>query len=94
MFVKPGPRPDDPARQLIVRGPNFRVLSPIGEDVPESQFWNRRLRDGDVVDAESIVIVEGGRHAEAEAKSVEPAGAAPEPGFDPATPPLLTEATP
>ena len=56
MFVKPGPRPDDRDRQLIVRGPNGRVLSPIGEDVPDTQFWNRRLRDGDVVAAESIVM--------------------------------------
>jgi len=51
MFVKPGPRPDDRDRQLVVRGPNGRVLSPIGENVPDTQFWNRRLRDGDVVDA-------------------------------------------
>ena len=42
MFVKPGPRPDG------------RVLSPIGEDVPETQSWNRRLREGDVVLAEPV----------------------------------------
>ena len=52
MFVKPGPRPDDRDRQLVVRGPNGRVLSPIGENVPDTQFWNRRLRDGDVGEAE------------------------------------------
>ena len=41
MFVKPGPRQDDRDRQLVVRGPNGRVLSPIGENVPDTQFWIR-----------------------------------------------------
>lgn len=49
MFVKPGHRQDDPARPLIVRGPNKRLLSPQGEHVPEITFWHRRVRDGDVV---------------------------------------------
>lgn len=53
MFVKPGHRQDDPALPLIVRGPNRRLLSPQGENVPEITFWYRRLRDGDVVLAES-----------------------------------------
>ena len=52
MFVKPGHRQDDPALPLIVRGPNRRLLSPQGENVPEITFWYRRLRDGDVVLAE------------------------------------------
>ncbi len=52
MFVKPGHRQDDPALPLIVRGPNKRLLSPQGEHVPETTFWHRRVRDGDVVLAE------------------------------------------
>lgn len=52
MFVKPGHRQDDPALPLIVRGPNQRLLSPQGEQVPEITFWHRRVRDGDVVLAE------------------------------------------
>lgn len=52
MFVKPGHRQDDPALPLIVRGPNKRLLSPQGEQVPEITFWHRRVRDGDVVLAE------------------------------------------
>jgi hypothetical protein len=52
MFVKPGHRQDDPALPLLVRGPNKRLLSPQGENVPEITFWYRRLRDGDVVLAE------------------------------------------
>ena len=54
MFVKPGQRPDDPARPLVVRDPNGRILSALGDNVPETQFWFRRLRDGDVVDATPI----------------------------------------
>ncbi len=52
MFVKPGHRQDDPAVPLVVRGPNKRLLSPQGENVPEITFWHRRLRDCDVVLAE------------------------------------------
>jgi hypothetical protein len=53
MFVKPGTRQDDRALPLIVRAPNGRTLRPGGEDVPATQFWNRRLRDGDVVLADA-----------------------------------------
>ena len=49
MFVKPGQQRDDPANPLLVRKPNRQLLSPDGEDVPETNFWFRRLRDGDVV---------------------------------------------
>ena len=52
MFVQPGQRQFDRGVQLIVRAPNRRILSPTGEEVPESPFWMRRLRDGDVVLAE------------------------------------------
>jgi hypothetical protein len=55
MFVKPGHRQDDPAVPLIVRGPNKRLLSPQGENVPDITFWYRRLRDGDVVQADPPV---------------------------------------
>ncbi len=58
MFVKPGPRQDDRARALVVRAPNGRLLPPSGENVPETQFWNRRLRDGDVVPAEQMAPAE------------------------------------
>jgi hypothetical protein len=54
MFVKPGPRQDDRDRPLVVRAPTGRCLSPSGEDVPETQFWHRRLRDGDVVAATPV----------------------------------------
>ncbi len=52
MFVKPGSRQDDRDRPLAVRAPNGRLLPDSGADVPETQFWNRRLRDGDVIAAE------------------------------------------
>jgi hypothetical protein len=54
MFVRPGVRHDDRALPLIVRAPNGRLLPPSGEDVPETQFWNRRLRDGDVLLADLL----------------------------------------
>lgn len=42
MFVKPAPG-------VIVRDPaTKRPLPPDGKDVPESNYWLRRLRDGDV----------------------------------------------
>ena len=49
MFVQPGMRQSDRSRPLVVRAPNRRVLSPAGEEVPETDFWMRRLRDKDVV---------------------------------------------
>ena len=49
MFVKPGPRQDDRDRPLAVRAPTGRFISVLGEEVPDTQFWHRRLRDGDVV---------------------------------------------
>ena len=89
----PGARKDDRDRQLVVRAPNGRVLSPIGEEVPDTQFWNRRLRDGDVVAAEPIVMPEGVRHVGADGQAVELASAeaAAEHGVDPATAPMARE---
>ena len=54
MFVKPGMRPDGRGDELVVRGPNGRLLSELGGEVPETQFWHRRLRDGDVVLADPV----------------------------------------
>jgi hypothetical protein len=56
MFVKPGPRQDDRDRPLVVRAPNGRCLPPLGEDVPDTPFWYRRLRDKDVVPATPVPI--------------------------------------
>ena len=57
MFVKPGmgPSADDPKEMVVlsVRNPDTRrFLSKDGEEVPDTQFWHRLLRDGDVVLAE------------------------------------------
>ena len=44
MFIKP--RSED----LVIRDPEtFLPLKKDGEKKPKNQFWNRRLRDGDVV---------------------------------------------
>jgi hypothetical protein len=52
MFVKPGLRQDADDLPLVVRAPNGWLLPADGADVPNSQFWTRRLRDGDVVTVE------------------------------------------
>ena len=88
MFVKPGMRPDDRDRALVVRGPNGRLLSELGGEVAETQFWHRRLRDGDVVMAEPLPIDDEVRHVSADGSvTVGPV----EPGFDPATPAMEAE---
>jgi hypothetical protein len=40
-----------PAEGLLVRNPDrgFRPLEAAGEAVPLTEYWLRRLRDGDVV---------------------------------------------
>lgn len=44
MFVKP-------REGLKILRPDSRtVLAPVGEHVPKTQFWLRRLRQGDVVE--------------------------------------------
>lgn len=46
-FVKPAPG-------LVIPDPDRNdVLPPEGREVPASDFWLRRLRDGDVVSAEA-----------------------------------------
>lgn len=54
MFVKPAPG-------LTIRDPDlFDFLPAAGRDVPETDYWNRRLRDGDVVAAEAPTPTEEG----------------------------------
>lgn len=43
-----------PAEGRAVRDPLTKALLPAaGRDVPDNQFWRRRLRDGDVVSADT-----------------------------------------
>jgi hypothetical protein len=43
MFIKPAPG-------LVIRDPDLLDLLPTeGREVPDSDFWHRRVRDGDVV---------------------------------------------
>jgi hypothetical protein len=43
MYVQPAPG-------LVIRDPDLLDLLPAaGREVPASDYWNRRLRDGDVV---------------------------------------------
>jgi hypothetical protein len=79
MFVKPGPRQDDRDRPLVVRAPNGRLLSPLGEDVPETQFWIRRLRDKDVVTAEPNPTAPAVQQIIASREAIEDTAAAAEP---------------
>ena len=79
MFVKPGPREGDRDRPLVVRAPNGRLLSPLGEDVPETQFWTRRLRDKDVIPAEPIPLAPAVRRVTASGEVIEDLAAATEP---------------
>ncbi len=52
MFIKPGVQKEDPTQLLIVkRRAGKRSVSPDGEHtaVGDDTFWERRVRDGDVV---------------------------------------------
>ena len=57
MFVKPSPG-------LVIRDPDLLDLLPDeGREVPESDYWHRRVRDGDVVTgdaAKTAKIKKGG----------------------------------
>ena len=82
MFVKPAPHPEDPEAQLSVRHPRTHAfLNPVGEDVPDTAFWLRRLAHGDVVEAtRPVPAAEPAVPAEAEpapAATTEPAAAGP-----------------
>jgi hypothetical protein len=44
-----------PAEGRQVRDPLTKALLPAtGRDVPDNQFWRRRLRDGDVVSEAAV----------------------------------------
>ncbi len=93
MFVKPGPRQADRDRPLVVRAPNGRFLSPLGEDVPETQFWIRRLRDKDVIPAEPISTAPAVRRVTASGEVIENAtevAGTEDPGPEDAAPPEPT----
>lgn len=50
MYVKP-------AQGLVIRDPDLKDLLPeAGREVPESGYWQRRLRDGDVVAASAAEV--------------------------------------
>lgn len=60
MYVKPGPHPTEQGKTLKVRIPNTHELLPEeGREVPDNQFWMRRLQHGDVVLAEPAAEHEG-----------------------------------
>lgn len=48
-----------PSEGRAVRDPELRDLLPAeGRDVPRTDYWLRRLRDGDVVEAENADAAE------------------------------------
>jgi hypothetical protein len=52
MFVKPGPNPEKPGSQLMIRIPRTHAFLPeTGAEVPNNPFWRWMLRHGDVVKA-------------------------------------------
>ncbi len=53
MFVKPA----DP--KIKVRKPDRTHLAADGEDVPDTTYWRRRLRDGDVVKSRPAKAAKG-----------------------------------
>lgn len=57
MYVKPAPREIE-GRALVVRDPDLLDFLPTeGREVPDSDYWHRRLRDGDVVLAAPHLVV-------------------------------------
>lgn len=59
MYVKPAPRKIE-GMDLVVRDPDFKDLIPAeGRDVPDTDYWQRRLRDGDVVLADAPIVTIG-----------------------------------
>jgi len=50
MFVRPA-HPDLLVANPEARPPMPRHLPPEGAEVPDTEYWRRRLRDGDVVEA-------------------------------------------
>jgi hypothetical protein len=61
MFVKPAP-------ELLVANPEARPPMPrhlpaAGAEVPDTEYWRRRLRDGDVVEAPPETTTKAARAA-------------------------------
>ena len=51
------------AEGRMVRDPvTLELLPPEGRDVPETQFWHRRVRDGDVIVEEAAEGTSRGQH--------------------------------
>jgi hypothetical protein len=81
MFVKPGKRPVGEEGPLLVRHPGTkRLLRAEGEEVPDNQYWFRRLRDGDVEEIQRPAAPE----PEPEARETGPASEATEAAAVPA----------
>lgn len=53
MFVKPGLDPVTGELLKVRVPPTMRFLPDEGGSVPDDDYWHRRLRDGDVVLAQS-----------------------------------------
>jgi hypothetical protein len=69
MFIKPASIEIEGVPTLaLVRDPDTRApLATEGEWKPRSQFWNRRLRDGDVIPAEPTAVAASPAAADAPA---------------------------
>ncbi|MDX9860886.1 MAG: DUF2635 domain-containing protein [Rhodospirillales bacterium] len=48
MYLKPA----DP--KIKVRKPDGSHLAPEGEDLPDTPYWRRRLKDGDVINTRPV----------------------------------------
>lgn len=57
MRVRPALNPDGSGDQLLVRDPAGRRISPDGAEVPGTQFWHRRILQGDVELIEPVAEV-------------------------------------
>jgi hypothetical protein len=57
MFLKPA----EPA--IKVRKPDGAHLAPEGESLPDTVFWRRRMKDGDVVAARPVKAALSSRQA-------------------------------
>jgi hypothetical protein len=63
MFVKPADRVNEEGRPILTRDPDLGDFLPAeGRNVPETTYWHRRVRDGDVVVADADVQLEGQRN--------------------------------
>lgn len=67
IFIKPAPQPEGQSA-LKVRKPVNGHLAEQGESVNLDSYWQRRLTDGDVVEAEEPVVESAQPPAETEKK--------------------------